>query len=185
MTIIRSFKKFNLTLISLLSISSINFVKVAPNWVMTSTTSVWGWFRLTVNLSLSQLCSKSLCWCKMSSGTFSECFERGLNPGRFSCKWLTLLYSTKNRWTWCDKPCTKLTNLALPLCPNCLKLIEVIILVRFQMSLNCDYNNSTLPNVTYLHNLAKTAEIAWARLCIARIVSLLFPAQKLPKWAWL
>ena len=127
---------WNLTLISLLSISSMSLVNVAPNCVMTSTTSLWGWFRLTVNLSLSQLCISNLCWCKTSSGTLlSPLFEfefllliwlfklalRGLNPGRFNCKWLTLLYSTKNRWTWCDKPWTKLTSLALPLWPNCLE----------------------------------------------------------------
>ena len=113
-----------------------SLVNVAPNCVMTSTTSLWGWFRLTVNLSLSQLCISNLCWCKTSSGTLlSPLFEfefllliwllklalRGLNPGRFNCKWLTLLYSTKNRWTWCDKPWTKLTSLALPLWPNCLE----------------------------------------------------------------
>ena len=129
-----------LTLISLLSISSMSLVNVAPNCVMTSTTSLWGWFRLTVNLSLSQLCISNLCWCKTSSGTLlSPLFEfefllliwlfklalRGLNPGRFNCKWLTLLYSTKNRWTWCDKPWTKLTSLALPLWPNCLEKNQI------------------------------------------------------------
>ena len=38
---------------------------------------------------------------------------------------------------------------------------------------------------THLQSLAKTAEMACALLCIARMVSLLFPAQKLPKSAWL
>ena len=110
-----------LTLISLLNISSINLVKVAPNCVITSTTSVC--VLLTVNFSLSQHCSKSLCWCRMSSGTFS-CklgFDLGLNPGKLTCKWFTLLYSTRNKCTWCDNPCTRLTNLEAPLLPNCLQ----------------------------------------------------------------
>ena len=112
--------KMLLTLISLLNISSISLVKVAPSCVMTSTTSTCA--LLTVNLSLSQHCNKSLCWCKISSGTFSKLgLDLGLNPGKFTCKWFTLLYSTRNKCTWWDNPCTRLTNFEAPLLPNCLQ----------------------------------------------------------------